>query len=100
MSGEPDDPDCSVEGMEDVRVLQELMVREDGGVSGKRFIFNNGGLLVVLGIQLDAAQLATEGAGSVINEVQALEVEVFGVPELTEADEKDFYEILDGALGE
>lgn len=88
----------STENMEDVRALQELTVHPDGSVSGVRFIFDNGGLLSVFGVRLDSEQLASDEAPKLVNEVQALEAAVFGIPDVTEADEEKFFAILEAAL--
>lgn len=86
--------------MKKVRIVQALTLGTDGSAIGKRYYFDDEGLLTVLGVRLDAEQFAGEESSQLVNEVQALEMEVFGIPEVTDEDEARFYTILDSALTE
>ena len=84
--------------MSDVRILQELVENPDGSITGKRYMFDNGGLLSMLDVRLDPDQASREDAGELVSEVHALEIEVFGVPEVSVEDEAYLLSMLVGAL--
>ena len=91
--------DCDdAEDMSDVRILQELVENPDGSITGKRYMFDNGGLLSMLDVRLDPDQASREDSGELVSEVHALEIEVFGVPEVSVEDEAYLLSMLVGAL--
>ena len=80
--------------LSDLRLLQVLSPTEEGGVTGKRFLFNGHGILKVLGIELSESEYSQDGLQEYILELHRFEDDLGIDATVTREDENAFWEAL------